>query len=58
MLLTLKRRHRKTEQNVDLAVRYPDFRFSCPKCGSIDVFLFLRKKESPRGHCLECSQDW
>lgn len=33
--------------------QYPDFRFSCIKCGSLDVFIKNSKKNSTM-NCLDC----
>ena len=38
--------------------KYPDFRFSCPKCGTLDVLIESRYFDSLKGHCLECKTEW
>lgn len=39
--------------------RYPDFRFLCPYCGSLEVFLGKsHPNPSLKGHCLECKNEW
>ena len=38
---------------------YPDFRFLCPYCGSLEVFLGKNHPNpSLTGHCLECKNEW
>ena len=38
--------------------KYPDFRFSCPKCGTLDVLIESQQFDSLKGHCLECKTEW
>lgn len=35
--------------------QYPDFRFSCKKCGSLDVFI-TKGNEKSTMKCLECNK--
>jgi hypothetical protein len=38
--------------------KYPDFRFSCPNCGTLDVLIESKHFDSLKGHCLECKTEW
>ncbi len=39
--------------------RYPDVRFHCPNCGSLDVFVSLSSSIVPlNGKCLDCKKYW
>jgi len=38
--------------------KYPDFRFACPNCGTLDVLLELQHFDALKGHCLECKIEW
>jgi len=38
--------------------KYPDFRFACPNCGTLDVLLELMHFDALKGHCLECKIEW
>lgn len=38
--------------------KYPHFRFSCPACGSLEVFISWYDKKSIEGKCLDCNHDW
>ncbi|KAG2472090.1 MAG: hypothetical protein NPMRTH4_2260006 [Nitrosopumilales archaeon] len=39
--------------------QYPDFRFNCPNCGSLDVFVSLSSSIVPlKGKCLDCKKNW
>ena len=38
--------------------KYPDFRFICPNCGTLDVLLEWRHFDTLQGHCLECKIEW
>ncbi len=38
--------------------KYPDFRFSCPKCGTLDVLIECNHFDTLKGHCLECKTEW
>ncbi len=38
--------------------KYPDFRFTCPNCGTLDVLLELKQFDTLKGHCLECKIEW
>ena len=40
-----------------LRPHYPDFRFMCPGCGSLEVYL-SREMIVPRIHCLDCDTDY
>lgn len=38
---------------------YPNFRFFCPYCASLDIFITLDKtKDSHFVDCLECKKRW
>ena len=37
--------------------KYPHFRFACPACGSLEVFVSLRNGNT-EGKCLDCNHDW
>jgi len=38
--------------------KYPDFRFTCPNCGTLDVLLELQHFDALKGHCLDCKIEW
>jgi hypothetical protein len=38
--------------------KYPDFRFTCPNCGTLDVLLELKHFDKLKGHCLDCKMQW
>ena len=38
--------------------KYPDFRFACPNCGTLDVLMEWNFFDSLKGHCLECKIEW
>ncbi len=39
--------------------KYPDFRFQCPSCGSLEVFVaWENENTSLRGKCLDCTKNW
>ena len=38
--------------------KYPDFRFTCPNCGTLDVLLEWKHFETLKGHCLDCKIEW
>lgn len=38
--------------------KYPHFRFSCPACGSFEVFISWDSKKGVDGKCLDCNHDW
>ncbi len=38
--------------------KYPDFRFTCPNCGTLDVLLELKHFDTLKGHCLDCKTEW
>jgi transcription elongation factor Elf1 len=39
--------------------QYPDFRFNCPHCGSLDVLVSLSSSIVPlNGKCLDCKKNW
>jgi len=51
----------KEEENMQLQIfgsKYPEFRFFCPRCGTLEVFMTWQPKASLKGHCLECNNDW
>jgi len=38
---------------------YPDFRFQCPSCGSLEVFVTWKNENTPlKGKCLDCTKNW
>lgn len=41
-----------TRPNSLISPQFPDFRFSCRRCGSLDVFLKTGKKSTMT--CLDC----
>ena len=39
--------------------KYPDFRFQCPSCGSLEVFVAWENENAPLiGKCLDCTKNW
>ena len=39
--------------------KYPDFRFHCPSCGSLEVFITWENENTPlKGKCLDCAKNW
>ncbi len=39
--------------------KYPDFRFQCPSCGSLEVIVaWENENTSLRGKCLDCTKNW
>jgi len=39
--------------------KYPDFRFQCPSCGSLEVFVTLENENTRlKGKCLDCTKNW
>ena len=41
------------------AQKYPDLRFSCPSCGTLDVLIEWKIFDMPlKGHCLDCKEEW
>jgi len=39
--------------------KYPDFRFQCPSCGSLEVFVASETENSSlKGKCLDCTKNW
>ena len=41
------------------AQKYPDLRFSCPSCGTLDVLIEWKIFDIPlKGHCLDCKEKW
>ena len=38
--------------------KYPDLRFACPNCGTLDVLIELKHYDSLKGHCLDCKIEW
>ncbi len=39
--------------------KYPDFRFQCPSCGSLEVFVAMENENtSLKGKCLDCTKNW
>ncbi len=37
---------------------YPDFRFSCPNCGTFEVLLEFKPLDTLKGLCLDCKTEW
>ena len=37
---------------------YPDFRFSCPNCGTLDVLVQNQSFDFIQGNCLDCKTTW
>ncbi|HSB57958.1 MAG TPA: hypothetical protein VLD38_09155 [Nitrosopumilaceae archaeon] len=38
--------------------KYPDFRFLCTNCGSLEVFVSrIADVSLPQIHCLDCGKD-
>ncbi len=39
--------------------KYPDFRFQCPSCGSLEVFVTWENENTPlKVRCLDCTKNW
>jgi len=38
--------------------KFPDFRFTCPNCGTLDVLLEWKHFDTLKGHCLDCKIEW
>jgi len=38
--------------------KYPHLKFSCPACGSFEVFISWNKAWGIDGKCLDCNYDW
>jgi len=39
--------------------KYPDFRFQCPSCGSLEVLVALENENtSLKCKCLDCTKNW
>ena len=38
--------------------KYPDFRFFCPNCGTLEVLIKGQSFDLLRGLCLECKLEW
>jgi len=39
--------------------KYPDFRFQCTSCGSLEVFVTWENENAPiKGKCLDCAKIW
>lgn len=38
--------------------KYPDLRFACPNCGTLDVSIEWKHFDTLKGHCLDCKIDW
>ena len=39
--------------------KYPDFRFHCPSCGSLEVLVaWENESTSLKGKCLDCTKNW
>ncbi len=40
-------------------LKYPDFRFQCPSCGSLEVYVTWENEDTPlKGKCLDCTKNW
>ncbi len=49
----------ETLQNIIKNPPYPDYRFSCPLCGSLDVFITINDKVGALAiDCLDCEKMW
>jgi len=40
------------------AQKYPDLRFACPNCGTLDVLIHWKYFDTLKGQCLECKIEW
>lgn len=52
---------KKPSRKIPLYLRasdYPDLRFSCPNCGTLEVLIEWKNFETLKGNCLECQQEW
>jgi len=39
--------------------KYPDFRFQCPSCGSLEVSVAWENENTLlKGKCLDCTKNW
>lgn len=38
--------------------RYPDVRFACTHCGSLDVYFEIDTDSLVKGRCLDCKNEW
>jgi len=38
--------------------KYPDLRFGCPNCGTLDVLIEWKYFDTLKGHCLDCKISW
>ena len=39
--------------------KYPDFRFQCSSCGSLEVFVTWENENTTiKGKCLDCTKIW
>ena len=38
--------------------KYPDLRFSCPNCGTLDVLIHWKYFDTLKGQCLDCKIEW
>ncbi len=39
--------------------KYPDFRFQCPSCGSLEVLVRWENENTTlNGKCLDCTKNW
>ncbi len=39
--------------------KYPDFRFQCTSCGSLEVIVTLENENTPlKSKCLDCRKNW
>jgi len=40
-------------------LKYPDFRFQCPNCGSLEVIITWKNENTPlKLKCLDCKKNW
>ncbi len=38
---------------------YPDFRFQCSNCGSLEVLVAWENENTPlKAKCLDCTKNW
>ena len=38
--------------------KFPHLNFSCPACGSLEVFISWHVQKHTDGKCLDCNHDW
>ena len=50
--------HTSKKPELNPVTQFPSYRFSCPECGSLDVFLTKLNYSSLNGECLDCKSKW